>query len=260
MKRKNFAALLLIVTIVLAVVAGCGNDNDDVIPQDDSVGKTRSYLFVQNGKSGTFVGNGDGNYTLTIDGVSSQTIYFSDRPERDAGQIDMQTYLNSGCFNETNPPNAAIDVLNGEEGNDVVIVELLNPVYDSNAATLQYTARILEDVNHSVVVFNEKRDGSIPTSFGSVALFIDDCSDITVKCGDWAGGEAGTVSCCTCWKFPAFTCDFHPDCCSFEQCQNTCINKYTIGNRYLQAGDGTWVESYESWKHHGGPDPSPVGR
>ena len=67
MKRKSFAALLLIVTIVLAVVAGCGSDNDNVIPrdnnatpQDNDVGKTRSYLFVQNSNSGTFVGNGDG--------------------------------------------------------------------------------------------------------------------------------------------------------------------------------------------------------
>ncbi len=61
-----------------------------------------------------------------------------------------------------NPLNAAIDVLNEGEENDVVIVELIDPVYNSDAATLQYTTRILEDANHSIAVFNEQGDGSIP--------------------------------------------------------------------------------------------------
>lgn len=249
MKRKGFAVLLLISTIVLAVVAGCGSDNDNAVSQNDNTGKTGSYLFVQNGNSGTFVGNGDGNYTLTINGVSSQTIYFSDRPERDAGQVDMQTYLNSGCFSNTNPPNAAIDVLNGGEGNDVVIVELFNPVYDSNMATLQYTTRIIDD-DHSATTFNERRDASIPISFSAVALFIDDCPDRTTKCANGTGGfEVGTVVCCNCWSFN-WGCEFLHKCCSFERCQNQCINKYGEFHRYLQAGDGTWVDNYDDWMLH----------
>ena len=252
MKKIGIAALLLTISVVILSVAGCSDDKNRVEAVENNsteeVGKTTSYLFVQNATSGTFTSNGDETYTLTMNGVSSQTIYFSDRPERDAGQIDMQTYLNSGRFNDTNPPNAAIDVLNGEEGSDVAIVELFNPVYDSDAATLQYTARILEDASHSVAVFNERRDASIPTTFDAVALFIDDCSDVTIRCGDWAGAEAGTVSCCLCWS--VIFCDFKPDCCSFERCQNKCISKYTIGSRYLQAHDGTWVESYDSWEAH----------
>ena len=40
------------------------------------------------------------------------------------------------------------------EANDVVIVELRNPVYNAQAATLQYSAHILKDANHSVESFN----------------------------------------------------------------------------------------------------------
>ncbi len=252
MKKLGIAALLLTISVVILSVAGCSDDKNRVEAVENNstegVGKTTSYLFVQNAASGTFTSNGDETYTLTMNGVSSQTIYFSDRPKRDAGQIDMQTYLNSGCFDNANPPNAAIDVLNGEEGSDVVIVELLDPVYNSDTATLQYTVRILEDANHSVASLNERNDASIPASFGAVAVFIDDCSDVTVGCGDWAGAEAGTVRCCQCWHVVG--CDFKPDCCSFERCQNKCISEYTIGSRYLQAGDGTWVESYDSWEVH----------
>jgi len=247
MKKIGIAALLLTISVVILSVAGCSDDKNgvDVRPPED-VGKTTSYLFVQNATSGTFTSNGDETYTLTMNGVSSQTIYFSDRPKRDVGQVDMQTFLNSGCFNDANPPNAAIDVLNVGEENDVVIVELLDPVYDSDAATLRYTARIVEDANHSVTTLNERNDGSIPASFDSVALFIDDCSDASMKCGTSSGHVAGTVTCCFCWTW--LGCDFKSDCCSFSRCQGSCTNKYGDSYKYLQAPDGNWVDNYDDWE------------
>ena len=77
MKKGHWLKLLLGIGIILAIVAGCGKDsnNDSVTPDTDN-GKTRSYLFVQNAASGTFAGDGDGNYTLTLNGVSPQTHLF----------------------------------------------------------------------------------------------------------------------------------------------------------------------------------------
>ena len=248
MKKLGITALLLTILVVLLSVIGCSdNDNKstEIKPPAD-VGKTTSYLFVQNATSGAFVANGDGTYTFTMNGVSPQTIYFSDRPERDAGQVAMQTFLDSMCFNSNNPPNAAIDVLGAGKENDVAIVELTNPVYDSSAATLQYTARILEDANHSVASFNERNDRSIPQSFDAVALFIDDCSDIDVECGNSSGHSAGGVTCCICWSWER-DCDFQSDCCSFSRCQNSCKDKYGDSNKYIKDGNGAWVDNADDW-------------
>ncbi len=260
MKRKIFTSLLIIGTAILLFIGGCGDDNNNNISTDKKdVGKVDSYLFVQNGTSGNSIDNGDGTYTLTINGIAPQTIYFSDRPKRDAGQIPMQDFFNTfPCF-ESNPPNAAIDILNAVEGNDVAIVELFNPVYDDSTATLQYTMRYLKDVNHSISTFNERNDGVIPESFGAVALFIDSCSNRYVDCGDGSGATAGIALCCRCYKFLS-GCDFQNDCCSFERCQSECTKTYGNENKYLfqkkHPDDvnekGAWVDTAEGWNNYDG--------
>jgi len=255
MVGKSFVKLLMLGVIVFYGITGCNNnntntdiDNNRDIVQDD-IGKTINYLFVQNGTSGTFIANGDGNYTLSINGIASQTIYFSDRPVRKTGQVEMQKFLDTMCFGSSNPPNAAIEIMNGTEDSDVIIVELFDPIYNNNAATLQYTAHILKDANHSIASFNERNDVSIPTSFESVALFIDDCSDITVDCGivigradDYSGNliykTAGQVTCCQCWSWGE--CDFYHDCCSFERCQNKCKSKYGEKAKWIRNPDTFW--------------------
>ncbi len=259
MKLLNIWISLTIILATAFLIIGCNNnDHNDVAENNatEGVGKTTSYLFVQNATSGTFVSNGDETYTLTMNGVSSQTIYFSDRPERKVGQIEMQTFLDTMCFASPNPPNAAIEIMNGAEDNDVIIAELLNPVYNNNAATLQYTARILKDANHSIADFNERNDVSIPTSFESVALFIDDCSDITVQCASvdpivkYGKHYDGDVVCCTCFSWGS--CDFQSDCCSFKRCQSSCQNKYGDGSRWLglKNGQSGWFDNADDWNKY----------
>lgn len=266
MIRNNFSKLLILIILILIGIIGCNNTNDNIIIKNKDIGKTINYLFVQTGTSGTFVDNNDGNYTLTINGVPPQTIYFSDRPVRKTGQVEMQKFLDTMCFNSSNPPNAAIELMKGAEDSDVIIVELLDPVYNNNAATLQYTAHILKDINHSIAEFNDRNDKSIPTSFESVALFIDDCSDITVDCGivtgkadDLSGNliykTAGQVQCCQCWSWGS--CDFQEDCCSFKRCQNKCIRKYGNKAKWIRNPRSFWnvltananyVDNYYDWQ------------
>ncbi len=239
---KNYWIKLLFgIGVILAVVAGCGSDNDNknddgAVAPDAGADKTRSYLFVQNAGSGTFLRDANGSYTLTLEGVAPQTIYFSDRPVRDAGQVPMQTFVKSSCFDISNPPNAAVDVLDEKGEASVIVVELLDPLYDTQSATLRYTARIVpDDVNHSVDRFNQNRADTLPESFGSVALFIDDCSDTTVHCGDKYGNEAGEVKCCRCWSWDhGAGCNFQSDCCSFARCQDHCTDKYGSENKYIR--------------------------
>ena len=251
MKKRHSIAILFSFVVVIAAMVGCGSDNDTPSPvvPDDHNGKTKSYLFVQNASSGTFLPDGNGNYTLTLKGISSQTVYFSDRPVRDAGQISTGAFVEGSCFSTQNPPNAAIDVMDGDESSDLVIAELLNPVYDAEAKTLQYTVHIIKDHNLSVDSFSKRRDDSLPESFGAVAVFIDDCPDLTISCANSAHNSPGKVVCCSCWSWDVVDCDFTKDCCSFERCQNNCKHMYGKDYSYIQACDGSWVNSYEDWEN-----------
>ena len=248
MKKSYLIKLLIGIVAIFAIIAGCGGSSDNAAPvvPDNDDGKTKRFLFVQNASSGTFVNDGSNNYTLTLKGVSPQTIYFSDRPVRDAGQVPMQKFLDTGCFKNSNPPNAAIDVLGASEANDVVIVELLNPIYNADTATLQYTAHILKDGNLSIDSFNTRKDDSIAESFGGVALFIDDCSNFKVYCVDKDGHKAGEMTCCSCFSWSQ-GCNLQKDCCSFDRCQNSCTNKYGSNYDYIQVCDGVWVNNLNDW-------------
>ena len=62
----------------LALLAACGGDDDDADEAPESL------LFVQNAVSGELTDSGDG-YTLTLEGVNEDTVWFTDRPARRAG-------------------------------------------------------------------------------------------------------------------------------------------------------------------------------
>jgi len=170
------------------------------------------YMFVQSAHSGSFVPvEGEENlYTLTLEGVSPQTIAFSDRPKRVVGQVPMQKFLDGLGFSPKNPPNAAIEILEAEEEEDVMVMELLDPVYDAANQTLQYNVSILEVPNHSYAIFNERHDESLPEHFGHAALFIDDCPDCRVTCytnkGSYCYGWCDSFVIGQCWNWKKATC------------------------------------------------------
>ena len=192
------------------------------------------FLFVQNAHSGSFIPvEGETNrYTLSLNDIAPQTIYFSDRPERIVGQAPMQPFLDGMCFTEENPPNAALEILGADEAEDVVVVELFDPLYDADNRTLKYTASILEEADHSYTAFNERHDKAIPETFGHVALFIDSCSDDQFRCYKDDGSFCGWVTCCQCFNALEFGCGFQPDCCSEGRCDGNCQKKYGSDCRF----------------------------
>ena len=70
--------------------------------------KTTTDIFIQEGSSGSFVNDGSGNYTLTMNDVVPYTVFFADRPARDTGFVPMDKFLKGFNFGINNPPNAAI--------------------------------------------------------------------------------------------------------------------------------------------------------
>jgi hypothetical protein len=189
-------------------VAQSGNETQ----QEDAEAEEKlvRYMFVQSAHSGSFVQvEGEMNYTLTLEGVSPQTIAFSDRPERVVEQVPMQKFLDGFCFSPENPPNAAIEILEGNESQDVIVVALFDPAYDAANHTLQYNVSILEEANLSYARFNERHDESLPENFGPAALFVDDCSDGTCQCAKSESPLAdycGSYSIGCCWDLEALSC------------------------------------------------------
>ncbi len=102
--------------------------------------------------------------TFRLVKVTQQTIYFSDRPQRIAGHMKMEDYLNEWTTQAgkdnfgANPPNATISVYEpGQPQNVLIVVKITNPVVEG--ADLIYSYKVLE--------------GKMPAGGGTTTLFID---------------------------------------------------------------------------------------
>ena len=150
------------------------------------------FLFVQVADSGSLVPKegAAGQFVLTLNGIAPQTVYFSDRPLRNAGHVATGAFLKALGFSDQNPPNAAVEVDQAAEDEDTIVVELRHPVYDAAKATLQYDVTILPDAKGGLAYYDKRRDNKLPRNFATVSLFIDDCPQKTMQCWKTSGGTA----------------------------------------------------------------------
>lgn len=186
-------AVILMIIVSLLVGLGAGyavlpRQTEEVMTYTPQIDGAPNYLFVQQASSGSLIRNVDAaTYTLTLNNVASQVQYFSDRPQRMAGQSSLESFVagwDRHGFGE-DPPNAALVLLDAESQEDTLIVELTNPIYDSQTETLQYTVKVIEDYQSDGLAYHSRRaDVSLPEQFGRVNLFIDDATlngyDVTV--------------------------------------------------------------------------------
>ena len=231
MSKKMFAAIAVLAMAILTASCGVLAEETEEVQTDNGTAEEKpvTFMFVQSAQSGTLIPvEGEDNlYTLTLMGVAPQTIAFSDRPERVVVQAPMQKFLDGMCFAPDNGPNAALEILEADEEEDLAVVELFDPVYDAASQTLQYNVSILEMPDLSYAVFNEQADQVLPESFGPAALFIDDCADSYVSCytaDDPVGGGCGgdccgkiETGCCWSWAHGCTAChseDYYSDKCA----------------------------------------------
>jgi hypothetical protein len=142
--RRNFIASAAIATAAVQGKAAFAQD------------KSADFLFVQNAQSMTYGGG-----KLTLKGVSPVTVFFSDRPERIAGNMATRAFVpfwsdGKDSFAKDNP-NANLSVLEAGKAVADIVVTLANPVLKDT--DLSYDVKILE--------------GSMPAKGGPVSLFID---------------------------------------------------------------------------------------
>jgi hypothetical protein len=115
------------------------------------------FLFVQSARRMTF---DKSTQKLTLEGVSPITIFFSDRPERIAGNMRTDAFVPFWSRGKnsflSDPPNADISTLEGDRLREFVVV-LRDPTL--RGENLTYTIRVLK--------------GDIPPSAADVSVFID---------------------------------------------------------------------------------------
>lgn len=135
-----------------------------------------SLLFVHTGTSGTIQSSTNGTYTISIIGVPDAVVWFSDRPEREAGTMSIDGFLNAwNHFGFTDvPPNATLELFFEKDHIDTVIAELDNPIWDADTKTMTYTATLLKEVeNDRYQPFKEISEKQLPETFDFVSVFID---------------------------------------------------------------------------------------
>ena len=155
------------------------------------------FLFVQSFAGGTYRPKAGeaGVYELTLTGGTGQTVYFADRPGRDAGTVPTPRFLDSLGFGG-DPPNAAL-VAQTDAGEDVLVVELTAASLDEAGGTLTYEARPLagEAGERLASLAARQADQELADSFGAASLFIDGGGCPYPICGGLCCSAAGGMVC-----------------------------------------------------------------
>jgi hypothetical protein len=115
------------------------------------------FLFVQSSKGMTF---DKSTNKLTLTSVSPITLFFTDRPERIAGNMSTTAFIpfwseGKDSF-KSDPPNADVSILEGNALRQTVAV-LQDPVLDGD--NLAYTVKVVQ--------------GDMPAKGADISLFID---------------------------------------------------------------------------------------
>jgi hypothetical protein len=200
-------------------------DEHDPHTSADHAGADPVFLFVQHFESGAWTPKEgeEGVYVLTLTGSLASTTFFSDRPERIFGIAPTQQFLDGLGFTPSNPPNAAL-VAHTEEGDqEILVIELFNPVYDPATQTLTYEAQILADYGeHGLAhLARQQEDLHLPETLGDGSLFIDACSSRSITCYDKASGiTIGKAESKMCFNYITMRCEH------CRTAQRVCGNAY----------------------------------
>ena len=151
MKRRELLVGLGLSALAAPVLLSCGNpagqagEEAAAAPGAGDAAKAGEhevdFLFVHSAMQTSLA---DG--VLTLHGVGDSTIYFSDRPDRIAGQLTTEEFVANWSHGgaesfEADPPNAALSIMNGPMPQEIVVV-LSAPRLE--AGTLTYDVEVLE--------------------------------------------------------------------------------------------------------------------
>jgi hypothetical protein len=131
-----------------------------------------TFLFIQHAQSGSVSEINATTSTLELSDVSDKTIMFSDRPDRIVASIDTTDFIGNWSTGPdsfaADPPNAALVVDDEvEQRQELAVIELYNPEYDSEANTLRY------EISAENATATTTTSIDLPSEFGQSTLVID---------------------------------------------------------------------------------------
>jgi microcystin-dependent protein len=175
MKIPGVAVALLAVLAGLAASAAPARGAQAQPPL--GLPKGESVLFALQAESGSLVRGSGRSATLTLRRAARSTVWFADRPSRDAGRVSTRALVRSwvrlGFLADR--PNAVLTT--SGKGARETVIELGRPRLNSRTRTLQLPVRILG-----------RRSAGLAKRFGAASLFIDNAIAGTDEgCGQ-AGG------------------------------------------------------------------------
>jgi hypothetical protein len=160
----------------------------------DISSKKVELLLLQQSQSGKLTPNKNtpNNYTLTLTDLSDRIILFTDRPNRSAGSVDQEVYIqkfwNTDIENSfsQDPPNAVLTSYDPNTNKvSTIVLELQKPVYNRELDTMQYDTKLISSER---ITLNTTADATtFPENLISPVLYIDIVSADIVMDGGGQG-------------------------------------------------------------------------
>ena len=174
MKNNNLTLLILLSALSIIVIV---TTMTSVYAQENTTDHVPKFLAIQHAQSGSLLEINETAYSLELNDVSDKTILFSDRPDRIVKSISTSDFIGNWSTGEdsfaVDAPNAVVVVDEQEGKQDVAIVELFTPIYDSEKMALKYD--VTPDNATSIDLSRE---------FGQTTIVIDQCC------------QGGNLECC----------------------------------------------------------------
>jgi hypothetical protein len=168
--------------------AAASGDAAAASPARNNMTEGVKFLAIQTAQSGTLSQINATAYTLELRNISDKTILFSDRPDRIVTSQSTSDFIGNWSQGEdsfaADPPNAVL-VLDEEveqRQQEIAVIELFNPEYDSGANTLRYDITAENATATSSLM-------ELPSQFVQSTLIIDDT--IVAGGGSFSGGGGG---------------------------------------------------------------------
>ena len=191
-KLRAVLGVFVVVGFLGMVCFGCSSDSSST---PSNLSTRVNVLVAENGTLAPVVQSEGGDtvsatdqsweYTLTLENVSKQVLWYTDRPGRESGSEIVQTYIAlwPKMYGDVSP-NAVLDgYLKEEISNDGLFLMLEKPVYDSKTDRLTFQVTLLDstmdnknpdiplDIDHikMTVLDNSPEDETDDWSFAQVA-------------------------------------------------------------------------------------------
>ena len=122
------------------------------------------FFGIQHAKSGSITEINATAYILELNEISEEVILFADRPNRLVKSESVSTFVNNwlGKINSTGNEMGGVLVVDDDEKQEIELIELFNPVYDSDKKTLKYE-----------IIAENSTSTELSREFGQSTLVID---------------------------------------------------------------------------------------